>query len=592
MAVINNITYKWSTTNSAWTRSNPSTGSLLDFIQVIQTNNLTGYTVGVDIVFNTIVGGSGILYNNSTGVFTLLAGKTYELYGAPHWATFTDQTTPYVMYQWVDAITNTPISTISGIAEPLNRNTTEANVTSIRVIYTPSTNQTVKLRVTGASGTATLRGDVSSSAQITQVGSSSLLGNITIGGNGISSSTSTGAVVVQGGMGVSGDIYVGGNVVANISANILSAASMLVGNLTANTTFGNGTITATGNVSVGNISGANLITSSYFHGVFDSTSNNQPNITGLGTLTSVTVSGLSYLQGQIKTGTGSFTKTLGNGDIALDNGTTDTPGVLFYSNNSTNFGIDSYIGSGSSNYLRISKNLNEGTGAELVKIDTGANVAITGSGGAFFANQRKFSWSGCVDGDPRTSQQIVGVFSGQATLASSVMLDGIQLTASVNNQTGAVNWNVAGFDFTKDFVLNISFYQAAGADGIWFGVGAGGAQTGQPGTLNTVSGVVFRYLTFSSNVNTRWWVNNTSTGNTVPFHSGVAYTGAWQTAKLMVRTVGSKRYAYMYTGVSGVMDNAIDITSWTPGGTYIFVGASTGSVNAYHAVNHVSLEYI
>ena len=60
----------------------------------------------------------------------------------------------------------------------------------------------------------------------------------------------------------------------------------------------------------------------------------------------------------------------------------------------------------------------------------------------------------------------------------------------------------------------------------------------------------------------------------------------------MVRTIGVKRYAYVYTGTGGVCDNAIDITSWSPAGTWIAVGASTGGSISAQLCCHVALEYI
>lgn len=60
-------------------------------------------------------------------------------------------------------------------------------------------------------------------------------------------------------------------------------------------TFTLGNVTVTGNTISGNANLGNLATANYFHGVFDSTSNAQANITSVGTLTSLTVSGLTTM---------------------------------------------------------------------------------------------------------------------------------------------------------------------------------------------------------------------------------------------------------------------------------------------------------
>ena len=55
------------------------------------------------------------------------------------------------------------------------------------------------------------------------------------------------------------------------------------------------TLSLTGNISSGNANLGNLTTSNYFHGVFDNTSSSQPNITGVGNLSNLTVGNISLL---------------------------------------------------------------------------------------------------------------------------------------------------------------------------------------------------------------------------------------------------------------------------------------------------------
>ena len=64
--------------------------------------------------------------------------------------------------------------------------------------------------------------------------------------------------------------------------------TLVVGNSTANSTFGNGTIVLT---SAGNITGGNLLSASYLSGVLTTASSSQPNITSVGTLTDLIISG-------------------------------------------------------------------------------------------------------------------------------------------------------------------------------------------------------------------------------------------------------------------------------------------------------------
>ena len=81
-------------------------------------------------------------------------------------------------------------------------------------------------------------------------------------------------------------------------------------------------------------------------------------------------------------GNGTFTKA-GNatGDILLDNSSTDTPGVLFYYANNSNYGVDSWNGTYdvlSGQLLRFTNKLNESGGAVKMAIDTSGNLAVGG----------------------------------------------------------------------------------------------------------------------------------------------------------------------------------------------------------------------
>lgn len=82
-------------------------------------------------------------------------------------------------------------------------------------------------------------------------------------------------------------------------------------------------------------------------------------------------------------GSNTFTKaTVGAGEIAIDNGTTDTPGLLMYHANNNNWGIDSSQINGSQS-LRFVTNLNETGGTVRASIDASGNmVAATFRGTA------------------------------------------------------------------------------------------------------------------------------------------------------------------------------------------------------------------
>jgi len=136
------------------------------------TSDQTGAGQGSDIIFNYAPVSSGISLNTSTGVFTLTAGKTYQLFAELSFSNFSDTANGYEIYDWVDATTNTRLSTTgvgAGVGEAINRNTNEFNATSTTLIYTPTTNQTVKVRIVEAAGTVTVRAGIGTKAIIQQI---------------------------------------------------------------------------------------------------------------------------------------------------------------------------------------------------------------------------------------------------------------------------------------------------------------------------------------------------------------------------------------------------------------------------------------
>lgn len=142
-----------------------------DYIYVIRAiNDQTGAGVGSTLTFNKIVRSvGGITYNPSNGVFSLKAGNTYRLEANVAFGPFSDTTNGYISFNWTDVATNTPLADVAmGIANPVVRNVGETSQTFAGGLYTPTTDQTIKLSIRSAAGTATLRFDVSS-ASITQV---------------------------------------------------------------------------------------------------------------------------------------------------------------------------------------------------------------------------------------------------------------------------------------------------------------------------------------------------------------------------------------------------------------------------------------
>ena len=78
---------------------------------------------------------------------------------------------------------------------------------------------------------------------------------VTIANTAVSTNAGTGALIVAGGVGISGSLYVAGDIVGNI----VVAGSTFTGNVTAGNLLTGGLVSATGNVTGGNIRTAGLV---------------------------------------------------------------------------------------------------------------------------------------------------------------------------------------------------------------------------------------------------------------------------------------------------------------------------------------------
>ena len=154
-----------------------------NFIQTVQAS-------GTDIAWDTVSSSSGIPYDLTTGKFTLTANVTYNIIGMLSFSNYSAN--GYILYQVVDGSNNTPISS-QVVTAPYNTGYNEVNNLSIDIVYTPSTNQTIKFRVTGGTNllSAQHRGGYFSRASIVQLNPTATLstvntisasGNINVGG--------------------------------------------------------------------------------------------------------------------------------------------------------------------------------------------------------------------------------------------------------------------------------------------------------------------------------------------------------------------------------------------------------------------------
>jgi len=191
-------------------------------------------------------------------------------------------------------------------------------------------------------------------------------GNITLDGiNG--NITATNANL---GNAISANFFLGdGGFLSNITgANVVGAVSSattagtVTGNAQANITSV-GTLTSlsvTGNISSGNANLGNLATANFFHGVFDATSSSQPNITSVGNLSNLTVgnatSNVVLLDGNI-TATGTITANNFSGNFSGNVNVGGTNTTVLFNDNGSIQGSNAFTFNNVSNLLTINGNL-------------------------------------------------------------------------------------------------------------------------------------------------------------------------------------------------------------------------------------------
>jgi hypothetical protein len=219
------------------------------------------------------------------------------------------------------------------------------------------------------------------------------------------------------------------------------------------------------------------------------------------------------------------------------------------------------------------------------QVNVTGNVVLS-PGKSVFASQMPFTWSSPIHENPAAGANLIvtGAMAGSATYVDTQY--GVRLTAAENAQTGSVRWNVNNFDFTKDFNVRACIYMSSNADGIWIGCGASDPGVGI-NYSNGNGGLAMRLWTYT--YNEMFGASGTRIGQLQNNNNG-NLMNEWLTVDTTVRSIGSRKYLHIFA--KNTLQNAVDVTGWTPGGNYIYVGASTGGANGNHYVNYIDVKYI
>jgi len=534
------------------------------------TNTTTGaliVTGGVGIGQSVSVGGRLQLFNsaNFTAFVSSATGNTVYTLPATSPATGSSvlQSTAAGVMSWV------PMTGSGNTAQNIVVNTA-GNVNVFHpILFTPSSL---------SAGSA-----VSSDSTISFNPSTEILhvSGLAVTSTTSSTSSSTGALVVSGGMGVSGDVFVAANAGSKLSvmqSDGDEGGEIFLNKPATNSTITNGVtidifrnrlrffeqggsargfyldITSGGNSVGTNIMGGassgtvNSGTANYaaFYPASSNAVSENANLQFTGTglsiggnipATSTTsgslrvnggvgITGSFYAAEAINLGTNTFTKNYA-GDINLDNGTADTPGVRYYWQNNRNFGHDVYYSGSGSTRWRVVRELGESGGAELFSIDREGTVYInnpgsgvvalrhTGSGSAFYT----FPNTAPATGTSYLTSDSSGVMSwirpkrsyvlsfGAGFTPSANAADSIQLNIPYAPDNVALNYIVKRVEYRNETVsggTGLSFYieRHTGGDALWstaHRIHAGSGASFQVGAL--VNQISFTTINSSAGTN-------------------------------------------------------------------------------------------
>ncbi len=248
----------------------------------------------------------------------------------------------------------------------------------------------------------------SSQPNITSVGSLTNLiatGSVNITNNTISTSPSSGALIVSGGVGIGGSLNVNGNIIGTLETSIqpnitkvgiltelTSTGVVNITNTTNTTTASTGALIISGGVGIGgalNVNGnINIDSSLNVNGniVGTLTTSNQPNITSIGTLTNLTSSGIINITNATQSTnslSGALVVTGGVGIGGALNVSGNITGTLITSNqpNITSIGTLTNLTSyGIVNITDTTNSTNASTGALIVSGGVGIGGALNVSG--------------------------------------------------------------------------------------------------------------------------------------------------------------------------------------------------------------------
>jgi len=475
----------------------------------------------------------------------------------------------------------TSVGTLTGLG--VNGNITAANITANTGVFTGN----------GSGLTALNASNISSGtlAQARLANSNVILGNtaLTLGATvttvtGLSSVTSTTFVGA-----LTGAATTAGTVTTNAQPNITSVGTLTSVTVSGNANVGNlnsgngnftGDLTVLGNANIGNgaggtISGANLVSANFLAGTLTTAASAQPNITSVGTLSSLAVTGnvtAGNFVGIFANGNSNIAIPSANGNINISAGGTpnelvitstgiNVAGTLNATGNANvgNLGAAQVLASANVTAPQLISNVTTGTAPFVVTSTTqvaNLNVAVAGTAGTVTtAAQPNITSVGTLSSLTVSGNATAGnVYANSGTIGAS-LLAGTLTTAAQPNITSV------GTLSSLSVTGNANVGNIGAANGVFTNVSGNGSAlssltganvTGQVGNA-LVAGTV--YTNAQPNITSVGTLSNVDvTGNGI---FGNVYANAGTIAALTLKGEGGNISNITAGNITGQVANAL-----------------------------------
>ena len=197
-------------------------------------------------------------------------------------------------------------------------------------------------------------------------------------------------------------------------------------------------------------------------------------------------------------------------------------------------------------------------------------------------NFRDFHWDFMLNDNPINSgvtNWVPATLVGNALYAAGI---GVRLASGLS-QDGVIYWNLNQIDFSKDLQIHINNY-SNNTTFSNFSISIGGIIP----CNNTACALTNGSLKWAKHNTSVWgfFINNAIVGTSNALYNYYSYNNIL----LELKTVKGIRMAFLY--INGVLNASANISTWTPGGTYLSIGSSNAGINpTQNYIRSLSIEY-